>query len=170
VLGKGLALGAGHTRFDQNHDAGVDARVPHPFFFDRARSISGEALDLTRQEHAFHLQLRWFLPVPGPVRLAVFGGPSFFWVDQDLVTTVSFTHSFPFDTASFSGAATRGQSVSETGYHAGADATVFFSKFIGVGGLVRLSHASVDLVSQDDGRFSVDVGGLQVGGGLRVRF
>jgi hypothetical protein len=31
-LGKGLALGAGFTRFDGGHDASVDARIPHPFF------------------------------------------------------------------------------------------------------------------------------------------
>lgn len=170
VLGKDVALGVGYTRFDRNHDAPVDARVPHPFFFEQPRSISGNARNLTRLEEAVHLQLRWFVPVPGPVQLAVFGGPSLFRVDQDLVSAVTFTHSFPFDTATFSGAATRRQSVSETGYHVGADAAVFFSRFVGVGGFARFSRATVELTSPDDGRFDVDVGGLQAGGGLRIRF
>ncbi len=170
MLGKGLAVGGGFTRFDRSHDARVDARVPHPFFFDRSRSISGAALDLTRQEHAVHVQLRWFAPVPGPVQFALFGGPSFFFVDQDLVTAVTFTHSFPFDTASFSSAATRSYSESATGYHVGADAAVFFSRYLGIGGLVRFSRASVDFTSEDGGQFATDVGGLHLGGGLRMRF
>ena len=93
-----------------------------------------------------------------------------FWVDQDLVSAVTFTHSFPFDTATFSGAATRRQSVSETGYHVGADAAVCFSRFVGMGGFARFSQATVELTSPDDGWFDVDVGGLQAGAGLRVRF
>ena len=170
VLGKGLAIGVGFTQFERRHDASVDARVPHPFFFDQSRSVSGAARDLTRQERAVHLQLRWFAPLPGPIQLALFAGPSFFSVEQDLVTAVSVTQSFPFDSASFDAAASRRHSKSETGYHVGADVAVFFSRYVGVGGLVRLSRASVDFTSEDGGRVPVDVGGVQVGGGLRVRF
>ena len=170
VLGRGLAIGLGFTRFDTRHDAGVEARVPHPFFFDRRRSVSGVAPDLTRQEQAVHLQLRWFTPLPGPIQLAVFAGPSFFSVEQDLVTAVSVTQSFPFDTANFASAATRRHSESKTGYHVGADVAVFFSRYVGIGGLVRVSRATVDFTSEDGEPVSVDVGGVQVGGGLRVRF
>ena len=169
-LWRGLALGAGFTRFEGGHDASVDARIPHPFFFDRHRPISGSAPNLTRQERAAHVNVRWFAPVPGPVQIALFAGPSFFSVEQDLVTTVNVTQSFPFDTASFVSAETRRHSESVTGYHVGADAAFFFSRHIGLGGLVRFSRASVDFASEDGGLVPVDFGGVQLSGGLRVRF
>jgi len=169
-LWRGLALGAGFTRFEGGHDASVDARIPHPFFFDRHRPISGSAPNLTRQERAAHVNVRWFAPVPGPVQIALFAGPSFFSVEQDLVTTVNVTQSFPFDTASFVSAETRRHSESVTGYHVGADAAFFFSRHIGLGGLVRFSRASVDFVSEDGGLVPVDLGSVQLSGGLRVRF
>lgn len=169
-LFKGLALGASFTRFDGGHDASVDARIPHPFFFDRHRSVSGLAPNLTRQERAVHVHVRWFAPVPGPVQFAVFAGPSFFSVEQGLVTTINSTQSFPFDTASFVSAETTRHTESVTGYHVGADATFFFSRHLGVGGLVRFSRATVDFTSEDGGLVRADLGGVQVSGGLRVRF
>jgi len=169
-LWKGLALGAGFTRFDGGHDASVDARIPHPFFFDRHRSITGSAPNLARQERAVHVHVRWFAPVPGPVQIAVFAGPSFFSVKQDLVTAVNVTQSFPFDTASFVSAETHRHAASVTGYHLGADAAFFFSRHIGLRGLVRFSRASVDFTSEDGGLVPVDLGGVQLSGGLRVRF
>jgi hypothetical protein len=116
------------------------------------------------------VHLRWFAPVPGPVQVSLFAGPSFFSVEQDLVTTVTFTQDFPFDTASFVSAETRRHSESVTGYHLGVDATFFFTRHIGVGGLVRVSRASVDLASADGGLVPVDLGGVQLSGGLRLGF
>ena len=148
----------------------MDARIPHPFFYDRPRSIAGSATGLTRRETALHLQLRWFVPMPGQVGLSVFGGPTFFNVTQDLVTAVDFSHSYPFDEASFTGASTEEQSASAVGYHVGADVGFFFTSTVGIGALVRFSRASVDLMSEGDRTVSIETGGFQAGGGLRLRF
>ncbi len=43
-----LGVGVGLSRFLKSNDASVDARIPHPFFFDRHRAISGSAAGLTR--------------------------------------------------------------------------------------------------------------------------
>ena len=165
-----LGVGIGFSRFDTSNDASVDARLPHPFFFDRHRAIAGSAPGLTRTETAIHLQLRWFAPVPDQLELSVFGGPSFFNVTQGLVTAVGFSQSYPFDAASFTEASTGEQSKSAVGYNIGADVGYFFSRHVGVGALVRFSGASVELLSQDEGRVSIDLGGLHAGGGLRLRF
>ena len=117
-----------------------------------------------------HLQLRWFAPVPDQIELSVFGGPSFFNVTQGLVTAVGFSQSYPFDEASFTEASTGKQSGSAVSYNIGADVGYFFSRYVGVGALVRFSGASVDLLSQDEGRISIDLGGLHAGGGLKLRF
>ena len=165
-----LGVGIGFSRFDTSNDASVDARIPHPFFFDRHRAIAGSAPGLTHTETAVHLQLRWFAPVPDQIELSVFGGPSFFNVTQGLVTAVGFSQSYPFDKASFTEASTGEQSGSAVGYNIGVDVGYFFSRYVGVGALVRFSGASVDLVSQDEGRISIDLGGLHAGGGLKLRF
>ena len=165
ALGRGLALGVGYSRFSRNDDAGVDARVPHPFFFNRDRSIAGSVTNLTRTETAVQLQLRWFAPLRGRVSVGFFGGPTFFAVTQELVTAVDFSQSYPFNEASFTSASTGKDSASAVGYHVGADVGFFFSRSVSVGVLARWSRASVDLVSEDDGLVSI-----AAGGGLRLRF
>ena len=170
ALGRGLALGAGYSRFNRQNDASIDARIPHPFFFNRDRTIVGSSANLTHEETAVHVQLRWFAPLRGRVSLALFGGPTFFNLRQGLVTTVDFSQSYPFNEASFTSAATGSDSASAVGYNVGADVSVFFSRFVGVGVLARYTRCTVDLVSQDEGLVSIDAGGFHAGGGLRLRF
>ena len=165
-----LGVGVGFSRFDTSNDASVDARIPHPFFFDRYRSIAGSATGLTRTETAVHIQLRWFAPAPDLIDLSLFGGPTFFNLTQGLVTAVGFSQSYPFDEASFAEASSAQQSKSAVGYHVGADVGFFFSSNVGIGALLRFSRASVDLVSEDGGTVSIDTGGFHAGGGLRLRF
>jgi hypothetical protein len=165
-----LGIGVGVSRFDKSNDASVNARIPHPFFFDRDRSIAGSAASLTRTETAVHLQVRWLAPIPGAVELSVFGGPTYVSVTQGLVTAVEFSQTYPFDVATFTAAASGTQSESAVGYNVGVDVGFFFSRYVGIGALVRFSRASLDLVSEDNGPISVDTGGLHAGGGLRLRF
>ncbi|MCH2253659.1 MAG: hypothetical protein MK365_10905, partial [Vicinamibacterales bacterium] len=89
---------------------------------------------------------------------------------QGLVTAVDFSESYPFEVASFAEASTEEQSTSAVGFHVGADVGYFFSRYVGVGALVRFSGATVDLVSEDGGTISIDTGGFHVAGGLRLRF
>jgi hypothetical protein len=59
------------------------------------------------------------------------------------------------------------------GYHVGADASVFFSRVVGVGGFMRFSRGTVtieDGVALSDAPVDVIAGGVQMGGGLRLRF
>ena len=179
-LPSGLGFGVGLSRFDKVLDpASIDARIPHPFHFDRSRSLpsgpvgvidaNGSASDLTRLETAVHVEIRWFAPVSETVELAVFGGPTFFNLDQDLVTAVAHDHVYPYDEATLSSASKTPRSASAVGFHAGADVGFFFSEMVGVGAMLRYSAGSVDLPGEGE-NVPVDVGGFQVGGGLRLRF
>ena len=49
-----------------------------------------------------HVQVRGVIPVSDSVRWHVFGGPSFFTVEQSIVSDFEYTESYPFDTATFS--------------------------------------------------------------------
>ena len=110
------------------------------------------------------------MPVNEAFEIAVFGGPTFFDIKQDLVTDVLFTNTYPYDTATYTGTTTGRQSESTVGFNAGADVTFYFSSHVGVGVLARFSRATIDLPSQDGGTVAVDTGGFQTGGGLRLRF
>jgi hypothetical protein len=63
------------------------------------------------------------------------------------------------------------QSVKDTGvgFNIGVDGTYLFTDRIGGGIVLRYTGGSVDLDS-DAGTVSLDVGGFQIGFGLRVRF
>ncbi len=165
-----LAVGVGVSLFSKGDAAGVTARIPHPFFFDRDRQISGSEADLARDETAVHLQVMWMTSVNEALEVAVFGGPSYFDVKQDLVTEVTFSQTYPFDTAEYAGSSSGRQSESTIGFNVGADVAYYFSSNVGVGWLARFSRATLDLPSEDGGTISVDAGGFQTGAGLRFRF
>jgi hypothetical protein len=165
-LWRNLAVGAGVSWFSNQTTGTVSAQVPHPFFFNKPRAVSGDAGSLTRDETAVHVKALWMMPLSNRWQLALSGGPSWFSVGQDLVSDVSVTQTYPFDTATFASAATVHRSASKAGFNAGADVSFLFRPRIGVGFGVMFSHASVPL----DDTLTVDAGGAHVGGGLRIRF
>ena len=55
-------------------------------------------------------------------------------------------------------------------FNVGVDLGLYFSRHVGVGFLTRYSKASLEIASGDDENMSVDVGGVQVGAGVRFRF
>lgn len=175
MLGRHVAVGVGVSRFRTQDDAAVTARLPHPLLFDRDRTVSGTASSLTREEVAVDLQATWILPITRHVDLSLFGGPTFFTVEQDLVTSVSNTETFPFDTTTFDAADAERQSESGVGFNVGVDFTYFLQAAgsrprVGLGTLVRFSRASIDFTSEDGDTIAVHAGGVQIAGGLRLRF
>lgn len=171
-LASGIGFGMGVSRFDRRGPVSIEARIPHPFFFDRHRPVNGALSGLARRETAVRAEVRWFAPTGGAVELAVFGGPAFFDVRQDLVTAVGHDHAYPYDEAAFAAASTHTARVSSSafGFHAGADVGFFFSGAVGAGAVLRYSRGSVELTGAGGGTVPVDAGGLHVGGGLRLRF
>lgn len=169
-LGEQFGLGVSVTAFSTDGDADVTATVPHPLYFNRDRQVAGALTDVTRQEIAVHVQASWMVPVNEQLEVAVFGGPTFFRVKQDLVNDVLFSQVYPFDTATFTGATTGTPSKSTVGFNVGADVAYYFSERIGVGFLARFSRATADLPSIEGATVGVDAGGLHTGGGLRIRF
>ena len=113
-----LAVGVGVSRFTKDSEVAVAAALPHPFFFNRDRPISGTAI-ATREEIAVHLQAQWLMPVSNAVEVAVFGGPTYFTVEQGLVSGITFTDEFPFETATFVSAMVEQRSGSAIGLHVG---------------------------------------------------
>jgi hypothetical protein len=163
---RNLALGGSFSRFAKSGTGTVDARVPHPFFFGRPRTVTGDADGLTRNESAVHVKATWMLPLRPRWQVALSGGPSWINVSQDLVTTVALTETYPYDTATLAGATSAQHSAGHIGFNVGADVAYLLRPHVGVGAGVSLSHARVPL----NDTITVDAGGAHITGGLRLRF
>lgn len=146
-------------------------------FFNRP--ATGHATDSSsHNELALHLQAVFIAPLGRRLRVGLFGGSSRFWLHQQMVADaelaptllpdLSFTLTLP---------TLRGETASPSawGYHAGADLTFRISKRVGIGGLVRYSHAITHLANVLMARregyagttVPMNLGGLQVTGGLK---
>lgn len=164
----GIAVGV--SRASRNGTAQVAAQIPHPFFDDQPRAVSGEAGAISRTETAVHGQLYYDMRPRGPWRVRLFGGPSYFDVEQEVVTGVEADEVYPFDTAVFRRATTARAKGSAVGFNAGLDFARMFNPRVGAGALVRYSRATVDLDAREGQRVATDGGGMQATIGLRLLF
>jgi hypothetical protein len=167
---KALGFGVAVSRVSSNGSAQVDASVPHPFQFNQPRLISGTEDGVVHGETGVHLQVQYLVPASSNVHVVLSAGPSWMNVEQEAVTDVTVSQSYPFDTAAFGGAVTKILKKSAQGFHAGVDIAWMFSRSAGIGGLVRYTRADVDLNVAEGRTLAVKAGGVQGGIGLRVRF
>jgi hypothetical protein len=166
---RNLGVGAAVTWFSRERNANLSASIPHPFLFNTPRAVSGSVADVPRREVALHLNASWVVPA-GKTRIAIFGGPSYFQVRQGLVTDVTTSSVYPYDTATFVSATTVHLSQSHLGFNTGVDFTARVSKAVGVGAIVRYSRASLQFPVNAGQEVEIRAGGLQVGGGVRFAF
>ena len=165
-----FGVGASVTRFSRSTPSTLLGSAPHPFFFNQPRQVAGIVPGLKREELALHAQLRAVLPVSRQFRLIAFGGPSVFRVTQDVVTDFTVTESYPYDQATFQTAHTTSTKKTRLGFNVGGDASFFFTRQVGVGFTVMFTRADLSLAAANAGTVDLTAGGLQSGGGLRLRF
>ena len=161
----GLAAGAAVTWYQQRGSATIDARLPHPLLPDTLRPLDETVVDLDRVETAVHAYVAWLVPAGDHVTIAVFGGPSFFRLEQDVVSGLELDEVYPFDEVALERAQITREKETAPGFNVGADFMYRLTTSLGVGGVARYSRATAD-VGGDDLR----TGGLQLSGGLRVIF
>ena len=137
------------------------ASVPSAIRFASPSLVTLDAPGLKRREAGYHIQAVWFLPVSGSgdTALALSGGPSLIRLRQGVPRVA-------IDSAGQTSITVANETGAAKGVHAGVDLARPFSDRSGVGVFVRYVAASVDLPSAAD----VKVGGVQAGGGLRIRF
>lgn len=173
-LHRNFFVGASFTQgTTQTRDVTVNAVVPGPIFFDTFRSTSGTLTGLEHKERALHLQALLQIPVTVEFGVSVFGGPTFFTVEDELVSGFDLSEAADFSSVALRNIRTEAQSNTSTGFHLGFDAQYMFVKNAGVGGMVRYSKGSVELTAPADTgseKFKLDTGGLEIGAGLRFRF
>ncbi len=165
-----LVLTFAYWRTTTTSVASVDAVVPHPFASNPPRSTSASGFSVGRQENDGHLQITYLIPITRRVDLAVYGGPSVFYLRQDLISDLVFRDVYPYETVTIDSVLTTQKSKAIIGVNVGADATLMLWRFVGVGVGARYARGSMNLPSAGQGSIPVDVGGVQVSGGVRLRF
>jgi hypothetical protein len=161
---KGIGAGVAFTSYSDSRDIEIEASLPHPLKFNSPRTMTGTAGG-DHEETAVHLEFAYIVPIGKKMSAVIFGGPSFFTVTQSVVTAVQRNETYPFDEVAFTGATVASEEESTNGFNIGADVAYYFTKNVGVGGIVRFSSATATFSLGD-----VDAGGALVGGGLRLRF
>lgn len=169
-LWRAVGAGVSVTSVQSTTHADIQADIPHPFFFDQPRHISGSDDTTARRETAVNLQLRVVVPIRSRLDLTLFGGPSRWLVQQELLDGVDYSQQYPYDTAQFVAARTHQERVQAWGYNGGVDIAVYPTRHIGVGALIELATANVPLSITGSESFDANVGGFRGGAGVRVRF
>jgi hypothetical protein len=151
-------------------DASVRARIPHPFFFDRPRSVEAGVSALEYRQLASHLDLEW-RPLVGRTEVSLFGGASFIRVEADLVERVEYDEEYPYDEASFRTAVTeQARSDARVGWSVGAGVRRLLGSRVGLGVQARYTRARLDLAPPGEDPTPVDAGGLSVVATLSLGF
>ena len=141
-----LGFGFGVTFGTGKEDARVGGDIPHPFYFNQPRTLTGTT-SLERTDLMLHLSGMYLIPASQRVQITVFGGPTWFQLKQQVIQSVTLTESFPFDTVALASVALDRKTVSRWGYHGGFDLSYFFSRNVGVQGMVRYSKGTATMFS-----------------------
>jgi len=158
---RNIGVGVGFTSFSSTSTAQGAATIPSPIFFNNPASVTLDAVDAKHTERNVYVVVTGYVPLTNVIELALFIGPSFTNVTQDVINAVTV----PAGTQS-AVAAVGNESGTAKGVNVGADLTYKFTNLIGVGGFIRYNGGSVDLTTLSD----VKAGGFQLGIGARLRF
>jgi hypothetical protein len=166
---RNLGVGVDVAFVTKSSKGSIDAQVPHPFFFNKPRAVSGSAGGLGHRETAAHIQAIWMMPVRQRWLIALAGGPSWIGVGQDVVSDIAVQSTYPYDSATYAGATSSHVSKGHWGFNVGADVSYRVWPGVGVGGGVNFSRAKVPLPTANGDTVTVVAGGARVAAGLRVR-
>jgi hypothetical protein len=167
---RNLAVGVGATVVSRSTTPAYSGSIPNPLYLNRPNLVSG-TFAASASETAIHLQAAWGIPVSPKMLVVLFAGPSIFTVNQTVMQAqgLSISSGYPYDSTN---ATVSTQDVSKTafGFGVGADVSYYFSKTVGLGGMIRFARATADVPVNGQPSVRVPAGGFQIGGGLRIRF
>ena len=167
---KNLSVGASFARRStKNRDVLVNAAVPSPVGTDTLRSASATVPGVKHEESAVHFAAIWHIPVTVEFEVALFGGPSVFIANHDLVQDVVPTEvGGDFSQVNLN-IAKSSESETAFGVNLGIDGRYMVTPKIGAGLMIRFTRGSVDF-EPPTGNVKIDTGGLEIAGGLRFKF
>ena len=154
-------VGIGVSRSSTTGDAAYTASVPDPAVYGRPKATTGTETGLGRTELAVNPNVAWVTALADKVDIAIGLGMAFINLKQELAA--DFT--VPAGTQSVIPVLAE-QKGTAKGIYANVDLIYSIRPKLGVGGFVRYAGGKVDLDTVKDH----NAGGMQVGGGIRLRF
>ncbi len=166
-----LSVGATFTQLSNSDTTVATGYVPHPLNFDEPRAIDPQTQRFIHRERTAHLQATLVFTIDERLDVTISGGPSHFNLRQGVATNliVREVDGDPFATVDGDTIQMGEHAGSGWGANVGADVTCMLTPYAGLGFLVRFAAGSVNLPFSG-GTISQAVGGVHVGGGLRLRF
>jgi len=169
-LWRNLGAGAALTRRNVVETITVHALVPHPVLFNQPRAGTKDA-PFQRSDLAVHAYALLMLPVHPRLDVALSAGPSFITVRQDFLGAIEVTETgAPFTTVTIADVAVITREVRTIGLNASADVTWFLTPVLGIGVTTRYVRGYAATTLTDGRPVDLNVGGLQIGVGARLRF
>lgn len=157
---------AGFQTFSRKSDATFEAQIPHPFYFNQQRKVSGAQSGLGFSESAMTLT-GVYRGGSGKWKVNVEAGAAFFTVNATVADRVNFGDVYPYDTATFSGVASSKRKVSPIGVAVGIEVGRQLSNAVAVVAGGRFTGGSGDL-DIAGAKVNVKAGGAQARIGLRL--
>ena len=171
LLWRNFGFAVGFTRSTSSGTADVTAAVPNPLFFDRPREIATSVSAAGHRENMLHFQGVLALVLSDRVEVTLFGGPSRVSLDQAIVNRAVIdlnAEVSPFSDIEFADVVVTEARETGLAFNVGVDLSYMWTPSFGLGGFVQYTGGSVDMPLAG-GLTPVTVGGLQVGGGFRIR-
>ena len=165
-LGRSFGVRLGAQTASRKSTGTFNAQVPHPFFFNRLRSVTGTQADMGFSESAFSLTAV-YRGGSGKWKVNVEGGPALFNVNATVADRIQLGETYPYDTVQFSGVTSSKKKVSPIGFAVGLEVGRELSKSVAVVVQGRFSQGSGDL-DVNGQKMSVKAGGAQARIGLRI--
>jgi hypothetical protein len=156
-----LSIGLGLSTFSGTSNTTISGSIPSPLVFGQPKVSSTSVSGLGQTDVAVNLTFGWTQPVTDAIDIAIVVGPSLINVKQDVASA-----SVPAGTQDLTSTTTTQSKTTGKAGQAGIDLSYKINSRYGAGVFVRYLGGEVDLPAA----LKLKVGGVQVGGGLRIRF
>lgn len=170
-----LAFGVRVASLTYKYRPLLAAGVPHPTIANRyAYDVTTTADDLRRKDRGIDLLLMYFAPTPEPLSVRLFGGPTYFSVNNEMVSKLYYSQAwdrFGGNTIDITEYDSKQATGSAWGFNVGVDVSYFFSKHVGAGAVIRFNRGTITVEDPHNSNdLDLEAGLTTAGGGLRIRF
>ena len=165
----GFGIMGGFELFATNQVGSLKIAAPHPLFFQSSRIAETTVPSLNHQEKILYLDAVISIVRPKIV-FDLFGGPSLFYIETELLGSGNFNSEYPFDKINIVNTPKQKLKDNPIGFNIGIALTYRITEVVGLVFQARLNKAKANVERNGGDTLDFDVGGFRVGGGIQIQF